>query len=376
MKETIDTNNPEIRPVLNFSDTLIVSISFHLLAITSFEELSESLYSTAWLSVKWTDQNLKWLPSDYGGLVKTTVPPHKIWNPSIAVLNSIDELKPIDSQFLHPTVCSNGTVRWTPGSAFRTSCKMNVESFPFDVQSCELEFFVWGHEIESVDLEPYIDHVDLDTFKENGEWELIGSSLERKFLNTEGKPHPTIVVTLRLKRRATVLIQSIIIPLVILANINVLVFLVPAETGEKISFSVTILLAFGVFLGFINDRMPQTSETTSSLSVYMSCLLAFSAVFVFMSILIAKIHNKTQKISGSWLFLYMRVLRPCCGRRKDNITVTSEGKDEEGPKNSPNVTWRSIARSIDSLLFWVFFPPVFLTSFALLIIPSILNCSR
>ena len=56
-----------------------------------------------------------------------------------------------------------------------------------------------------------------------------------------------------------------------LSILNCLVYLLPPASGEKISFCLTILLAYMVYISFISDNLPRTSKTSSYLSL-MICL--------------------------------------------------------------------------------------------------------
>lgn len=46
------------------------------------------------------------------------------------------------STILHP----DGQVFWMPPSIFTSSCVMNVEFFPFDMQTCTLKFGSWSYD--------------------------------------------------------------------------------------------------------------------------------------------------------------------------------------------------------------------------------------
>ena len=50
-------------------------------------------------------------------------------------------------------------------------------------------------------------------------------------------------------------------PCLLITGIGMLVFLMPPESGEKMSMGITVLLSLCVFLLMVADRMPATSET-------------------------------------------------------------------------------------------------------------------
>ena len=62
-----------------------------------------------------------------------------------------------------------------------------------------------------------------------------------------------------LQRRPKFVLLNTIIPCCAIASLGLLVFFIPAESGEKVSFGMNVLLAFAVFLLMIAENMPQTS---------------------------------------------------------------------------------------------------------------------
>ena len=69
---------------------------------------------------------------------------------------------------------------------------------------------------------------------------------------------PGVKFTLVLKRRPLYYLFNIIIPAVLLAALSAVTFVVPVDSGEKISFGIAILLAFSMFMLILQDNTPQT----------------------------------------------------------------------------------------------------------------------
>ena len=63
-------------------------------------------------------------------------------------------------------------------------------------------------------------------------------------------------------------------------------------SGERLAYSMTALLSFGVFMSFILDSMPSSTETLSIVAVNMSCLLVLSAVYVLLCILSLRLFHR------------------------------------------------------------------------------------
>jgi len=48
---------------------------------------------------------------------------------------------------------NDGTVLWIPQSIFFSSCPIDITHFPFDIQTCTLEFGSWTYDGHQLDLQ-------------------------------------------------------------------------------------------------------------------------------------------------------------------------------------------------------------------------------
>ena len=58
---------------------------------------------------------------------------------------------------------------------------------------------------------------------------------------------------------------NVMMPIVLTSLLVVLVFIVPVESGEKVSYVLTVFLSLAVLLTIVADSLPSTSITTSIL---------------------------------------------------------------------------------------------------------------
>ena len=82
-----------------------------------------------------------------------------------------------------------------------------------------------------------------------------------------GTDHTGVTFVVHLRRKRFFYVLNTIIPVVMLSCLNVLVFILPSDCGERMALAVTVLLAFTVYLGIISDNIPKTSESLSLLGV-------------------------------------------------------------------------------------------------------------
>ncbi len=64
-----------------------------------------------------------------------------------------------------------------------------------------------------------------------------------------------------LKRRPFYYVMYMILPAAVLSTVALLMFWLPAQSGEKVSLGITVFLSFGVLMYSLSDRLPENSDT-------------------------------------------------------------------------------------------------------------------
>lgn len=146
-----------------------------------------------------------------------------------------------------------------------STCNVDVRWFPFDIQKCELKFGSWTYDGWLLDLQ--MSDADVSSYMPNGEWDLIGeqerssqkikkiprSSKERHregfgllpagvpgtrseaFYDCCKEPYPAVTFVVTIRRRTLYYALNLLIPCVLLSSMTLLIFVLPADSGEKIS---------------------------------------------------------------------------------------------------------------------------------------------
>ena len=139
-----------------------------------------------------------------------------------------------------------------------------------------------------------LDEIVLDGFEENGEWKIISSTVENSILQFDGYCLPELTVTLTLRRRRMYYVLTICVPILVLSVLNYLVYLLPPASGEKISFCLTILLAYMLYISFLTDNLPRSSQTTSYLVLYLILMICLSCLSVLISVVVVLFWHKSN----------------------------------------------------------------------------------
>ena len=176
---------------------------------------------------------------------------------SSSITHSIESTSQNDQLLL---VNPEGLVYWSHGSVITTQCTIDVRFFPFDTQNCTIEFGSWLYSSSRMNLT--IDEKQINYYyKENNVWH-TKVSIRRfgvKFPDFPGE-FPRVAVELILSRGSFYYVLIIIIPCTLLALINLMVFLLPTESGEKVSLGITNYLALVLTQQLVGELIPPVSD--------------------------------------------------------------------------------------------------------------------
>lgn len=174
-----------------------------------------------------------------------------------------------------------GELTWEPGIVMQTICEISIAKYPFDRQHCAIRVMSWMHTNKSMKVVVDKHKVDTSGYYPNGEWDLIESKVDpyspEDGSYNHGEILPGVEIILKLQRRPMFYIISTLLPISMLSALNLMVFLLPSNTGEKMTLAVTILLSFTVFMSVVNEIMPRTSNSVSVLGQYYCMYLCLSA---------------------------------------------------------------------------------------------------
>ncbi|XP_029437426.1 neuronal acetylcholine receptor subunit alpha-7-like isoform X2 [Rhinatrema bivittatum] len=234
LKELMKDYSALERPVANDTQPLTVYFTLSLMQIMDVDEKNQVITTNIWLQMYWYDCYLRWNQSDYPGVKNLRFRADQVWTPDILLYNSANE--DFDSTFhTNVLVNSSGYCQWLPPGIFLSSCKIDVRWFPFDIQTCALKFGSWSYDGWLLDLQ--LMDADISGYLPNGEWDLVGvpGSRNEIFYNCCKEPYPDVTFHITMRRRTLYYALNLLIPCVLLSTMSLLVFLLPADSGEKIS---------------------------------------------------------------------------------------------------------------------------------------------
>ncbi|XP_078377047.1 neuronal acetylcholine receptor subunit alpha-9-like [Oculina patagonica] len=309
----------EGRPVLNLSKPVLVKFGIAYSNLHSLDEKNQVLTSNVWIRQQWHDPWLIWEPSKYSGLSSINISPNLVWKPDIVLHNNVNEEGDHGEQYLFDTkviISSDGTVTWLSPNLIKSSCKINVKYFPWDMQTCYLKFGSWTFHGLKLDLAFYGDQAgaDLSAFTHNGEWDLLSADAKKNVVHYGccPEPYPDLTFEIKIKRRTLFYINNLIVPCVVLALLTATAFLFPPETGERISLMITILLGMTVFMIVVIEAIPSTSEVTPLISTYFSVVMIEISLGLLCTCISLNIehHHPKIELTGWFRYVLFEVLGP------------------------------------------------------------------
>lgn len=260
-KDLFTNYEKETRPGENQTIQTEIKISFYLRSIKEFQEIDRKMGLVGTLGVEWKDVRLVWNPPDYdGGLNQTFLPVDKIWTPYLVLTKSQEEIQPILSNGFFCSVWYDGNVSCLPPpTTFEALCSANITYYPFDTRRCILQLYVSGYFYSDFKLIPKSDTFNRDMFVYDGQWSITSTSIYPFTHHIDNISFELLYLAINLERRPETYLWQIS-PMFVLSVLQLLVFVLPDESGERVGFSLTILLAEVIFLTITEEKLPKTSD--------------------------------------------------------------------------------------------------------------------
>ena len=366
----------EIRPPRNHSDALVVNVAYYLKAIIEVDDVKSIFKAYGSTALLWIDERLTWDPQNYSGIEHFICQMDHIWTPTAYTLNAVSTAFNSDVRNYPLRVYYNGYVAMAYVDVVETSFSSDMTYFPFDKQRCSIQMVLAAYLPEEVYLVNYNDTVDTGVYTENNEWKIDYTSAKPlHFGNYSG----AIEFEFVLCRRHLFMTINMLTPVIMLVIVGHTILLLPVESGERVSFTVTILLAFGVFLANIGDHLPEASNPMSYLSYYlMICMICSSFLTMFTMFTTYIYFKEDSQPVPRWVVFTLNLLslsfvkNMCFCKFSKNKKTHAEsynrksihGKniklslhDEHARNNcTSQITWKIVARRLDNIAYgylWV-----------------------
>ncbi|KAK0051843.1 acetylcholine receptor subunit alpha, partial [Biomphalaria pfeifferi] len=245
------------------------------------------------LDIYWKDSTLQWNPVDFNGLNFTNIDSSSIWLPKLVVsLGSKDSLYVNLAEVL--TLHSDGNLTSSSHYYLSFRCHVDFTKYPFDLQICG--FGLYPTNWRPTHMRIKVGFLENDgIFDLTDNWQLVNHSSVYKNVKYGDFPR----VDLTVKRRSVYYVIVLIFPMVLTSLLVPLVFLIPAETGEKMSYLVAILTSTAIFITLISEVMPSGLTTIPYLAILLFEVLVEGLCAILASLLVLHRYVQEQKVKTS-----------------------------------------------------------------------------
>ncbi|XP_012663605.1 5-hydroxytryptamine receptor 3A isoform X1 [Otolemur garnettii] len=295
-----------VRPVWDWRKPTTVAIDVIVYAILSVDEKNQVLTTYIWYRQHWTDEFLQWNPKDFDNISKLSIPTDSIWVPDILINEFVDVGKSPNIPYVY--VRHHGEVQNYKPLQVVTACSLDIYNFPFDVQNCSLTFTSWLHTIQDINISlwrsPEKVKSDKSVFMNQGEWELLGVLTQFQEFSIDGSIYyAEMKFYVVIRRRPLFYVVSLLLPSIFLMVMDIMGFYLPPDSGERVSFKITLLLGYSVFLIIVSDTLPATAIGTPLIGIYFVVCMALLVISLAETIFIVRLVHKQdlQQPLPAWL---------------------------------------------------------------------------
>ena len=349
-----------VRPGTNYSIPTRIDASFNFISLLKVDEINAEFKLLGYFFIRWNDERLTWNPSAYGGITTATLQSTDIWTPYIMLGSSSGELNRLHDEMYLLTVTFEGYASWLPGDAYNCACLLDIWKYPADIQTCDMFFIFWG--LFEADIELIVEEkvAKSEFHTPNPVW-LVLDTMKLDYVVSGGVP--TMVVKFNTKRRQKYPIFNILLPMLFFSLGNICVFLLPPDSGERIGFSITFLLAISVFLTIVSDTLPQVSYPSIPLiSVVVFMLLVVSIMIMVCVIYSLQCHLATDSKHIPFVIRKFRThLKQRQAKNRTNIIkvqplVRENTSEPANPaiERETEIAFKDVGMLLDRTLFYVF----------------------
>lgn len=370
MEILFDGYSRSMLPVADVRQPVLLRLGMNLVSIDNVDMKHKTVTARLIIPLAWSDEYLTWNTSHFNHVSRISMESKSIWLPDLIVGNNEEMFTFIGQDDIRNAVIySDGTVNAWPYLTIEIGIHIDLYKYPFDKQVVVFEFSSWthsDHEMDIVHLHNDIeDYNSLQFYKKSGEWDLIGCTRSRLSSSYDNLNNVTIIqYNITIQRKWLYTIVNFMIPVMLTSFLNTLSFMLPVDSGERISLSNTVFLTMAVFFTIVNDSLPKTSDGMSIIVVYIGLQMFGSAVTIMATICSLSLYHRQKDIKTSCLANVVlnigkrnmdTVVAEYADKAHDTDVDISGAVRRSAEETKNKVTWTSLSNYLDYVCFCLSF---------------------
>lgn len=239
---------PPLNRSLPNDPKIFMEVCYNIFSVLEVDDTQQTIQIMMHAFFTWRDPMLGWNPSIYNGEDWIEFDASSLWTPKIIIANSVETQNSVISEET-VTIKSDGQVTMVLPINVQILCAMDLKNYPFDKQACSVYFY--SPSPQKIEWTLMACNDTTDTFMKGmiscREWLFLGVSS----YTTEYKNRTFPVIEMHLRRQSEFYTICLVLPMVLTSYTNSLVFILPLQSGERLSFLVTIFVSTSVFTGYV-----------------------------------------------------------------------------------------------------------------------------
>lgn len=263
----------------------MVNVSFHIIGISSVNEVQMDFTTDFYFRQKWYDPRLMFEPiGEIKELCVGAEFAEKIWLPDTFFANektATFHRATTDNTFIR--IAHNGRVYRSIRLTVTCSCPMDLQYFPMDRQRCKIEIESYGYNTRDIDYrwEKGNESVSLDTKIELPQFKILGHRMGHELQNLSSGDYIRLYCEIHFVRSMGYYLIQIYIPASLIVIISWVSFWLHRNaTPARVALGVTTVLTMTTLMSSTNAALPKISYVKS-----IDVFLGTCFVMVFASLL-------------------------------------------------------------------------------------------
>lgn len=228
---------------------------------------------------------------------------HEIWQPDVVLYNSAQGSSVDHYGNTHCIVSSDGFVQWVPPAQFFVFCDINLRKWPYDEQTCILQFGSWTYSGEQIHLD--IDSKDVDVDLDPCEWIIVSATKQKytKFYSCCSEPYFNVDFKLIMQRRSPAYHATLFTPAFVCIVLTLSVFWLPPSASEKFMLSGVTAVIISLFLVHFAQRLPTMAVHTPIIVEFYAYNMVMVGISMLVSVIAVNLSQKPQARPVPWVIM-------------------------------------------------------------------------